>query len=233
MEVTVECDLRHQFGPARDQGARPTCMAFAASDAHAAARSGWVPLSCEYAYFHALKRDGGYPDDGTTPGAMLAAIKENGQPPETAWPYLSGVPSNVTLWKPPANVGTVYRRASAHDSASLAAIRKRLDTGLSVIVMMSLSDAFYRPDANGIIDAAEPPDPQRRHAAIAVGYGTRNGRRLILVRNSWGADWGVDGYAWVSEDYLAPRLYGFAEMKEDMTNVSADSNAANMRSSVA
>jgi hypothetical protein len=94
----------------------------------------------------------------------------------------------MSLWKPPASIGTVYRRASASDSAPLAAIRKRLDAGLSVIVTMSLSDAFYRPDVNGIIDAAEPPDPQRRHAAIAVGYGTRNGRRLILVRNSWPVD---------------------------------------------
>ena len=29
-------DLRGNFGPARDQNPRPTCMAFAASDAHAA-----------------------------------------------------------------------------------------------------------------------------------------------------------------------------------------------------
>ena len=233
MEVPAECDLRHLFGPARDQGARPTCMAFAASDTHAAVRPGWVPLSCEYAYFHALKRDCGNPDDGTTPSATLAAIREDGQPPETAWAYMSRVPSDVALWKPPANVGTVFRRASAHDRASLAAIHKRLDAGTPVIVTMCLSDAFYRPDANGIIDAAEPPDPRRRHAVVAAGFGARNGSRLILMRNSWGADWGVDGYAWVSENYLAPRLYGFAEMKEDLTNVSADPNAANERNGVA
>ena len=59
MEVTIDCDLRSMFGPVRHQGIRPTCMAFAASDAHAAVRPDWVPLSCEFAYFHALKRDGG------------------------------------------------------------------------------------------------------------------------------------------------------------------------------
>ena len=32
MTVDVECDLRFRFGPARDQGSRPTCLAFAASD---------------------------------------------------------------------------------------------------------------------------------------------------------------------------------------------------------
>ena len=35
-EIAVECDLGSLFGAARDQGDRPTCLAFAASDAHAA-----------------------------------------------------------------------------------------------------------------------------------------------------------------------------------------------------
>ena len=54
-------DLRGDLGPARDQDPRPTCMAFAASDAHGAARDGWEPLSTEWAYYHALKRDSGLP----------------------------------------------------------------------------------------------------------------------------------------------------------------------------
>ena len=35
--ITVRHDLRGRFGPARDQGGRETCLAFAMSDAHAAA----------------------------------------------------------------------------------------------------------------------------------------------------------------------------------------------------
>ena len=37
--ITVRHDLRGQFGPARDQEGRETCLAFAMSDAHAAARA--------------------------------------------------------------------------------------------------------------------------------------------------------------------------------------------------
>lgn len=233
MEVTVECDLRSQFGPVRDQGTRPTCIAFAASDAHAGIRPGWEPLSCEYAYFHALKRDGGKPDDGTTPASMLATIKEEGQPPEAIWGYLPQVPGDLALWKPPANADPLYRRGSAYDRATMAAIEQQLDAGTPVIVTMCLSDTFYRPDSDGVIDAQEPPDPQRRHAVIAAGYGSQAGKGLILIRNSWGEHWGIEGYAWLAEEYLAPRLYGFAQMKEDLTNVSADHNTKNVRSSVA
>ena len=49
-------DLRSLFGPVGDQGPRPTCLAFAASDAHAALRSGWVPLSREYAFYQVAAR---------------------------------------------------------------------------------------------------------------------------------------------------------------------------------
>ena len=54
VEITI--DLRGQFGPARDQGKRPTCMSFAASDAHAAAKDTLDPLSAEFAHYHAVQR---------------------------------------------------------------------------------------------------------------------------------------------------------------------------------
>ena len=78
-ELSVACDLRTLFGEARDQGERPTCLAFAASDTHAALRAGWKPLSCEYAFYHAQRRGGRGPTIGARLPDMLDALRDDGQ----------------------------------------------------------------------------------------------------------------------------------------------------------
>ena len=80
-----------------------------------------------------------------------------------------------------------------------------------------LSDSFYLPGNDGVVDVVpgEGPDPTRRHAVVAVGHGIRNGERLILVRNSWGEEWGVSGYGWLTESFLRPRLIGVAVLRQE------------------
>lgn len=87
-----------------------------------------------------------------------------------------------------------------------------------MILLLQLSAAFFRPDINGVVDPAhgEVPEPERRHAVIAVGHGTVGGQRSILVRNSWGDRWAAGGYAWLTEAFLGPRLYAAAKLMEEV-----------------
>ena len=92
MDSTNSCDLRHMFGNVRDQYSRPTCVAFAVSDAHAAVRPNWNELSCEYAFFQAISRHKSDPNDGVSLENILEVIYRIGQPLEQNLAVPNGSP---------------------------------------------------------------------------------------------------------------------------------------------
>jgi hypothetical protein len=169
-------------------------LAFATSDAHAAAIGGtWSPLSCEYLFYQAKQRDKASPHHGTTVSAVRAALEHDGQPAESAWPYLSQLPTDLKQWKPPREVGTLFRRGSDHNGKAFDEIWDTVEGDQPVLVGMTISDAFYMPGADGIVDSDEPQDATRKHALIIVATGMHVKKRLLLARNSWGDTWGLSG----------------------------------------
>jgi hypothetical protein len=219
MTIKINKDLRHLFGPVRDQGQRPTCLAFAASDTHAALRDAWEPLSCEYIFFHAQKRAGRTAKDGATLPSMLEALRQDGQPHEAGWPYLLTLPADLTQWRPPAGVTPLYRRAGESGADTVDAIVAELEQDRPVLTLIRLSRSFDWIGADSIIDPGptEQPEYLRRHAVVAVGHGEAKGQRAVLVRNSWGAGWGDGGYGWLTEKFLAPRVFRIAILKEELS----------------
>jgi len=92
---------------------------------------------------------------------MLAALREDGQPIETDWPYLAASPADFSIWTPPSRVGPVYRRAGKRRSDGFDEILALLEADQPTLVLMMLSDAFYSPDSDGVVIAPtnEAPDP--------------------------------------------------------------------------
>lgn len=217
MAVTVHADLREKFGPARDQLHRPTCLAFAASDAHAALRDGWKPLSCEYAFYHAQKRGGRSPLGGAVLDDMLSTLREDGQPIEDDWPYIVNLPADLSLYCPPTPVGKCYGRKSELPPRNFDRLCSALDCGTPLIVLAVLTFSYFNPPSDGIIRRVEGEAvfPTPRHAMIAVGHGTVSGERVVLIRNSWGPSWGLAGYCWMTESYLTEHIFGLAILKDD------------------
>lgn len=216
--ITAVVDLRSLFGAARNQGPRPTCLAFAASDAHAALRSGWAPLSCEYAFYQAQRRAGRPPSKGALLSSMLDTLRQEGQPKEGGWPYLAVAPADAASWVPPAEVGPLFGRDGEKSNPSLDQIILKLDQRRPVIILLMLSRAFYNPTAQAVVDpaAGEAPEPARRHAVVAAGHGTVDGQRAILIRNSWGLKWGEAGHGWLTEQFLGPRIFAAATLMEEV-----------------
>ena len=225
--ITVDVDLRPLFGLVRDQRQRPTCLAFAASDAHAAIRAAWAPLSCEFAFYHAQRRAGRAPSEGSLLQSMLEALHKDGQPLEGGWPYLPDTPVDRSSWVPPLMVGPRFGRDGIIISPLVDQVVAELDRRQPVIILTTLSRSFYLPNAQAVIDpvSGEAPETQRRHAVVAVGYGKVGGCRAVLIRNSWGPRWGESGHGWLTERFLTPRMFALAKLTE-ASNVPADTTTA-------
>ena len=209
MAIMTLSDLRPRFGPARFQGSRPTCIAFAISDTHAATRGTLKPLSVEHLYYHAVQRTPGRdPNSGVNMPTSLQALEKDGQCLEEGWPYVD--PLDLAAWSPPATATPTFRRASTGLMLGVNEIIGELDANRPVVVALRISERFFDPDPEGRITPA-PNDPDvDYHAVVAVGHGAEGSNSYILVRNSWGNDWGMSGHAWVETKYLNPRLYALA-----------------------
>jgi hypothetical protein len=213
MNISLVCDLRGKFGSIRDQQLRPTCMAFAITDTHGSICAPFDILSVEYLFYHAVQlmpaRD---PRSGVSPHAGGEALRIHGQPQEKVWPYQTVPPADLASWQPPANCPVAKQTLLAHD-LSFDEICSSLNSGKPVILCLELSESFYVPLPNGVVEQRAADPKTGDHAVIAVGHGHIATERCLLIRNSWGDAWGIGGHAFLEEGYLRGRLFDVCILK--------------------
>jgi hypothetical protein len=72
--------------------------------------------------------------------------------------------------------------------------------GQAIYLSLNIDKHAWSNPPGGVIAEYETSGDYR-HAVAAVGYRSTPSRAL-LIHNSWGADWGAGGYAWLSEPML-------------------------------
>lgn len=199
----VVVDLRSKFTAIRDQGERPLCLAFSASDLNAFTHSLKDPLSVEYLAHHAYAISGS--DDyhqGLTCEAVINVLNTHGQPYEHIHPYSTSFRSPIEF------VGKsveLFKANGSHSSTAPINIKKFLDNGIGVILGVCLTNDFFDPIPPYIFD--DQYDSVGMHAMVAVGYGKmEDGENVFLVRNSWGRDWANNGNAWLTSSFCENRV---------------------------
>jgi hypothetical protein len=161
----------------------------------------------EYLYFHAVQRSIRVdPKKGVTVPAITDALKAEGQPVEAGWPYLLTLPTDLSKWQPPKRL-TVFKQSLSAGTQSVAGIISAIDDAHGVLLCLKISAAFYGPDELGVVAHIKNDPDTGYHAMVAVAHGTAGSESLILVRNSWGADWGLNGHAWLQAPYVSKRLH--------------------------
>jgi hypothetical protein len=208
-DLTIDALSGESLGEVYDQGLRPTCVSLAFTHAHECARSDKVPLSSEYLFWAARQRDG-LPESAThtTVSATQIALKDVGQPISVEWPY---DPTRVVGpgYSPPTCT-TLYTRGSSKTLLTLETLCKVIEQGKTPIIVVGIVEPDFHLAPNGVIHtpSASSTISSWRHAVTVVGWGrsTSHGTMLI-IRNSWGPDWGFRGYGLISEAYLTTHLH--------------------------
>jgi len=155
-----------------------------------------------FIYFNERKVEGTVGEDaGASLRTGIKTIVNQGVCLENLWPYhpelFSVTPPQICYTDAQRHEAKVYR--SVNQTAD--AIKGCLSDGFPVTVGLTLYDSFESDAvaASGIV-AMPGPDEQAvgGHAVLIVGYDPVN----VLIMNSWGADWGQNGFFQIPWEYV-------------------------------
>jgi C1A family cysteine protease len=187
---SVDWRTKGAVNPVKNQGMCGSCWAFSATAAiegHHFIQTGELLSLAEQQFVDCDTSSYGC-NGGWQSNAMTYAEK-HGQELEADYPYTardgqcqaSSSKGKVEV----SNIAQVTPKSVAQLKAAIA----KGPTSVTVEADRSVFQMY----TSGILDSTSC-GTQLDHAITAVGYGSENGKDYYIVRNSWGASWGDNGY---------------------------------------
>ena len=183
--------------PVKYQGQYGACWAFSATGAlegqHARSTGSLVSLS-EQNLVDCVTRsgEGGWPD-----WAFEYVIHNDGIDTEASYPYQA---EQGTCNFNPANVGATCKSYVDITSGDETALTDAIANVGPISVAIDASQSSFQFYSSGVYYAPDASSTNLDHAVLAVGYGEEDGKEIYIVKNSWGTNWGVDGYIYMSRN---------------------------------
>ncbi|MBF0585919.1 cysteine protease [Prosthecochloris sp. N3] len=231
-DLPESVDLREWCSPVEEQGEIGSCTAHAVLGAveyyQKRAFGTHIDGSRRFVYKTTRNLMGTSGDSGAWLRSAMGALALCGVPHEKYWEYTDSDPEYDE--EPPAFVYAVADNFEAlkyfcHDPAGSGVSRKEVLRSVKTSLaggIVSMFGFYGFPsfgDGGGKGDIPYPCDSEQAgwgHALVAVGYDDRRkvkntrcgqtAKGALLVRNSWGAGWGDNGYGWLPYDYVLQGL---------------------------
>ncbi len=164
-------------------------------------------------------------DTGAFLRSTIGALALFGVPPEEYWPYVIGdfekePPAFCYAFAQNYQAISYYRLDPPGTAADklLNTIKTNLAAGLPSIFGFTVFGSYSQAAASGKIPF--PTSGEKivgGHAVVAVGYDdtmkikntnpkAEETKGALLIRNSWGTEWGSSGYGWLPYNYVLQGL---------------------------
>ena len=153
-----------------------------------------------------------YGSRGCNGGQMDGGFKyviENGQCSLTDYPYTSGISQKSGSCQ---TCSSIVKISSCYDVKSNDQVSlKDAVSQKPVAVAIEADTRYFQSYAGGVLDATTC-GTNLDHGVLIVGYGTENGQKYWLVKNSWSDTWGEQGYVKIlrSDSENDPGICGIA-----------------------
>jgi len=210
---TDKVDMRCQFSPIKNQFTLGSCTIF--SVISLLERKHRVQLSEMFAYCHirtTSKWEGGKGMTiKDTPAinfrSALSVLSKKGTCKQTTWPYIKDniykIPDISFLEEADKYKITDYARLEhkdVHPDILLNNIKVLLEAQIPIIcaIILPLQSLSKEIRKSGILPFCW--FSKKGHAVTLVGFDDT--KKQIIFRNSWGKDWGDDGYGYIPYDYI-------------------------------
>ncbi|MGL6161499.1 C1 family peptidase [Microbulbifer sp.] len=216
-------DLRKFCSPIEDQGQLGSCTAHAGVGMleYFERRAFGKHLDASRLFLYKVTRQllGFTGDDGAFLRDTMKAMVLFGVPAEKYWPYdpekFNDDPSSFCFTFAQNYKAIEYFRLDppdVHRSELLTRIKESLAGQLTAMFGFTVYSSMPPPgDGKGEIPFPTTGDSfEGGHAVLAVGYDDEKkiaGQKgALLVRNSWGTGWGMEGYGWLPYAYIEAGL---------------------------
>lgn len=192
--IPQHVDLRPHCPPVVDQGQLGSCTANALAGAMGYIHAAATPFSRLFIYYNERAIEHHITSDS---GAMIRdgikTLAKKGVCAEAEWPYniaqFKKKPSAKCFTDAQANRIATYSRLS-----TLNDMLQCLADGYPFVFGFTVYESFESQEvaSTGVMNLpAANEQPLGGHAVMAVGYDMASQR--LIVRNSWGTGWGLDG----------------------------------------
>jgi len=203
--IPSSVDLRPFCSPVRDQLSLSSCTAFALCAALEVEESGrQIVFSPLFQYYNERAASGEEAlDSGSTMSQGVDVVEKIGVCQEHFWPY----EEDLLTQRPDERC---FQDALLHKPHGMtqveganSAIKHCLASGSPVVLGIQVYASFESPN---VTRTGRVPLPQRDeavlggHAVLCVGY--MDDQACFICRNSWGSDWGDEGYFYLPYDYI-------------------------------